>query len=494
MQEQSSTDFHQESVVPVHIMPMSTDGTEDNDNTPDIADMLESTQHTSDLVMPEAQCQTKTTHDQEALSPVRKQPFFLDNAKPLDSDNFPDQPRPGSNQMPGTLANIKHLLTGYGIIVRYNIINKKLEIILPGHSGTTDNMDNVSMTYIISLAVLNGLPLGQVYSYIEALADRNQHNPVAEWITGKPWDGIDRLPEVYATVTTRDDYPLHFKNILIYKWLLSAVAAALMVVSFKARGVLTFQGSQGAGKTSWLLSLVPELLLREAVVKVDHHMDGGNKDSILGAICHWLVEIGELDSSFRKDISRLKGFLTSDYDKIRRPYSRKESEYPRRTVFFASVNTSDFLVDNTGNSRWWTVPVKAINYQHDIDMQQVFSQLAVDFSKGAEWWLNKEEEHELDYRNSEHRSVSVIRERILEIVDLELRGEPNNPAMSSIEVLTDLGYDKPTNPQCKECAGILRELFGEPKKIRGTMKWRIPLRSTKASAHNTPINNDDADF
>lgn len=500
MEEQSSTEFQEEAAGSTTFMSEVIDGAQDN--TPDITDQpetptssvndeLEALPETSDLVVvPEAKGEMKKTYDKEALRSLSNQQFSLDHAKPLDAMTFPDQPRPGSNQMPGTLANIRHLLRGYGILVRYNIINKKLEIILPGHSGTTDNFDNVAMTYIISLAVLNGLPLGQVYPYIEALADRNLYNPVAEHINSKPWDGVDRLPDLYDTVTAQEGYPLHFKNILVYKWLLSAVAAALMPVGFKARGVLTFQGAQGLGKTTWLLSLVPDLLLREAVVKVDHHMDGGNKDSILGAICHWLVEIGELDSSFRKDVSRLKGFLTSDYDKIRRPYSRKESEYPRRTVFFASVNTSDFLVDNTGNSRWWTVPVTSINYQHGIDMQQVFAQLAVDFHNGAEWWLTKDEEFELNYRNSDHRSVSVIRERILEIVDLELKGGSGHPAMSSIQVLTELGYDKPTNPQCKECAGILRELFGEPKKIKGIMKWRVPLRRTKAVAH-TPINNDD---
>ena len=60
-------------------------------------------------------------------------------------------------------------------------------------------------------------------------------------------------------------------------------------------------------------------ILRDAVIKLDHHLDTGNKDSQITAICHWIVEIGELDSSFRKDIARLKGFITSDRDKVRKP-------------------------------------------------------------------------------------------------------------------------------------------------------------------------------
>jgi putative DNA primase/helicase len=434
---------------------------------------------------------TKQKTEEHSVQPAQgNQVSSLDNAPQLDREAFPHQPRSGSSQLPATIPNVAHLLDKYGIQVRYDVIKKKVMIILPGHSGTIDNMDNVSMSYIISLAALNGIPIGQVPAYVEVLADRNMYNPVTNWITSKPWDGKDRLPEIYATITEREDYPPHLKTILIYKWLLSAVAAVLKPSGFKARGVLTLQGPQGVGKTSWLRSLVPDEQLCEMTVKLDHHMDGGNKDSIIAAVTHWLVEIGELDSSFKKDVSRLKGFLTSDCDKLRRPYARTESEYQRRTVFFASVNQSDFLVDMTGNSRWWTIPVTEINYQHDVNMQQLFAQLAEDFGNGKQWWLTRKEEALLDSCNREHHRVSVIRELLMEIVDLDLIGKDGNPAMSASEVLSKLDYLKPTNPQCRECGGILRELFGEPKKIRGIYKWRVPF--SPSMRNNALISNPGA--
>ena len=181
------------------------------------------------------------------------------------------------------------------------------------------------------------------------------------------------------------------------------MAAALKPRGFKSRGVLTLQGEQGIGKTSWGLALISDPMLRETVVKVDHHMDGGNKDSLIGAITHFIVEIGELDSSFRKDMARLKGFLTADSDKVRRPYGRTEAEYPRRTIFFATVNESSFLVDQTGNSRFFTIEVERLNYQHTIEMQQVWAQLYVAFQQGDQWWLTGEEEKQLAQINSRHR-------------------------------------------------------------------------------------------
>lgn len=400
----------------------------------------------------------------------------LENPQPLDSRAFPNQPKKGNNQLPATIANLAYLLMRYGIYVRYNIIRKKLYTILPQSSGTPDNTENVALATIISLANLNDIPVGQIPSFVEVIGDKHQFNPVEKWINSKPWDGIDRLDTFYATLVQHADFPEELKRALMYRWMLSAVAAALKPSGFKARGVLTLQGPQSIGKTSWISALIDYLFLREEVLKLDHHLDAGNKDSLLTAIAHWIVEIGELDSSFKKDIARLKGFLTADRDKVRRPYGRADSEYPRRTVFCATVNEHDFLVDSTGNSRWWTIPVTSINYQHGIDMQQLFAQLAVDFTNDVQWWLTREEEQLLELHNKEHRNVSAIRERVLEALDLSRIHDINLPAMTPTQLLQKLEIKSPTNAQSKECAGVLREFVGESKKIQGYNKWRIPFR------------------
>jgi len=410
--------------------------------------------------------------------------YALDHAARIDPAEFPHGPQGWAQVLPATLPNIAFVLKSYGVTVCYDCIKKKLRIAIPGHTGTTDNADNTAITIIISLVTLNGIAFGQVPAIVEAIGDRNLYNPVADWIHSKAWDGVDRLPALFQTLKEREGYSPQLKRILVYKWLLSAVAAALLPKGFKARGVLTFQGPQGIGKTSWVMSLVSDPVLRDMLIKVDHHLDPHNKDSILGAITHWIVEIGELDSSFRKsDVSRLKGVLTSDADKVRRPYAKTESEYQRRTVFCATVNESNFLVDHTGNTRWWTLALESIDFQHGIDMQQVFAQLAVDFHAGAQWWLTKDEEQLLELHNSDHRSVSLMRERLLRLLDLARINEPGNPSLGTVELLTELGYDRPTNGDTKELTAILREMLGESKKVNGTQKWRIPFNAKAADLH-----------
>ena len=409
---------------------------------------------------------------------------------PVDWATFPDQPTAGGAP-PMTIPNLKHLLDAMGITARYNVVKKKPEITIPGHVGTDENSDNVSLTHVISLVAKCGLSTGQVSSFVAALADANAYNPVADWIDSQPWDGTDRLPEFYATLTETADYPRELKYILVRKWLLSGTAAALMPKGFRNRGVLTLQGSQGLGKTQWVASLVPEGSLRNSVVKLDHHLDAYNKDSIIGAAAHWICEIGELDSSMKRDVARIKGVLTRDSDKVRAPYARTESEYPRRTVFVATVNQSQFLVDDTGNSRFWTIPLTSINHEHKIDMQQLFAQLAVGFRAGEQWWLDADEEAQLEDQNKHHRTTSAIGDRLMSFLDIDRIGEAGLPAKTPTEVLIELGYTHPTNPQMKECAAFLREHCGPPKRINGQNRWRVPVKGEQASRFSEKVQEPD---
>ena len=414
---------------------------------------------------------TQNCHSPIVLGYERHEKAIL----PIPVENFPNKLRSGGG-IPATIENVAYMLTFYGILVQYNVITKKLIVHIPKLLSTVDNADNVAMTHIISLANLNQIPVGQVPDFVMAIADRHQVNPVADWINSKLWDGVDRFPEFYDTLETEVNFPKRLKETLMFRWALSAVAAALKPSGFRCRGILTLQGAQSMGKTTWVSSLVPDAILREQAVKVDHAIDPSDKDSKLTAISHWIVEMGELESSFRKDIDRLKGFVTSDMDKIRRPYARVNSEYPRKTVFVATVNDANFLVDPTGNTRFWTLPLVGLNYTHGIDMQQVFAQLAIHFHRGEPWWLDRDDERELEtFNNANHRTVNVIRELLLSALDLSKIGNEKLPAMTAIEVLTRLEIKQPTDAQLKNCRAILRELLGESKRIRGLNKWYVPF-------------------
>ena len=208
----------------------------------------------------------------------------LDSAQPLDATLFPNPANRENGVLPCTIANIAHLLNSYNITIRYDLIKKSIDISWPGQTSTTENRDAVALTTILSLAALNRISTGQIPSFLEVLADRNPYNPVANWITSKPWDGTDRLTAFANTLTLQHGYESALRDTLIRRWLISAVAAVLRPQGFYCRGILTLQGPQSIGKTSWFRSLVPDALLREKALKLDHHLDVGNKDTLITAI------------------------------------------------------------------------------------------------------------------------------------------------------------------------------------------------------------------
>lgn len=407
--------------------------------------------------------------------------------EPLEPRYFPNPPGFQSRFPPTTIDNVGHVLDAYGVSMSYDVIRKRLRHSFPGLSIAADNADNVALQEIISLCALNNLQSGLVPGYVDAIADRNRVNPIQVWIESKPWDQTDRLKEMQDTLTVREDFPVELRDLLMHRWFRSAAAAAI-APDFRCRGVLTLQGGQSLGKTTWVSALLPPEM-RAEYLKIDHHLDPNSKDSVLTAVSHFIVEIGELDSSLKKDVARLKGFLTSPSDKVRRPYARSDSEYPRRTVFCATVNHANFLVDTTGNSRWWTLPVVAINYDHGIDMQQLFAQMAEEVKAGKPWWLTREEELLLDQQNADHLAVSVIRERLLAHVDRVNQdvGKLDYKMMKPIEVLEMLGFEHPRNVDMKECAEVLRGLFGDSKRSGGFNRWPVPVERLKPLAPRTTV-------
>lgn len=414
-------------------------------------------------------------HALQGLNAVREQINAVlpepanDNWLPLDGSvnrfMFPhmsDQQKPLS-----TWENLEWMLDQYGIKARYNEISKNVVVTIPGRDYGMDSADNCALAEISSLCARNGMPKGDAVDYIKLIGVANRYNPAAEFITSRPWDGVSRIYDLVDTLTTPDDFDRGLVLMIVRRWLISAVAAAMKPTGFWSKGVLVLQGDQSLGKTSWFKSLLPPTM--RDLIKDGATIDPSNKDSVTTAIGHWMVELGELDATFRKaDIARLKSFISSDVDMLRRPYDRLESKYQRRTVFFASVNPKHFLADDTGNVRWWTIPVTDVNYDHDIDTQQLWAEVAQLYRDGERWWLDRDEEAMLEQVNKEHEAIDPVEEMILMRYEWGCDRPAAYAERTATQVLQEIGYDKPNKSQTTHCAGVLRKLTGKPARKSGS--------------------------
>lgn len=382
-------------------------------------------------------------------------------------------PHTSSNGQPlSTIPNLAHMLENYGFTVRYDVIRKDLLIRYPGQCGIADNQRSKAVDTVMSLAALNRLPKSEIQSFLLSVGDNNAVNPVVDFIQSRPWDGRSRFADLMNTIKTRDGYGRELLALLMRRWLVSAVAAAAKPFGFWSKGVLVFQGEQSLGKTAWIRALVPEEL--RDLVKIDATIDPANKDSIISAVSHWLVELGELDGTLRKaDIARLKGFISQDVDQFRRPYGRVEEKFQRRTVFFASVNPEQFLSDDTGNVRFWTVPVVGINHQHGIDMQQLWAEVFGWYQAGERWWLERDEEAMLESANANHQQTDPVQE----LIQSRYGRAPERSLkrhMTATDVLLEMGFDRPTQRQKNDAGQTLRKLFGPPKRTKSGLYFEVP--------------------
>jgi putative DNA primase/helicase len=371
-----------------------------------------------------------------------------------------------------TIENVAEICHRLNITIRYNVISKEEEILIPGAGFSLDNRQNASLSWLMSECAKFRMPVDRVPDYVTYLADQNQYNPVAEWVMSKPWDGRDHLAQLIATVKAKgegsDPRVARMKSAFITRWMISAVAAAFRPHGVSAHGVLVFQGSQYIGKTKWFKSLVPDSL---GLLKDGLLLRPDDRDSVMKCVSNWLVELGEIDATFRKsDVAALKSFLTSDRDVLRRAYARKESAFARRTVFFASVNPKNYLHDETGNRRYWTIECEQLDYNHNVDMQQCWAQVYEQlFVPGESWFLTPDE---LDLLNLHNEDFTVI-DPIEEVITRKLRwSDPDTHWRwtSATDILVTLGRPNCTKTEVTKAGIILRKLNGDRSKRTGAQR------------------------
>jgi hypothetical protein len=379
------------------------------------------------------------------------------------------------------IDNLKEICKRLNVTIRYNVIKKEEEILIPNQKFSIDNEANASFAWILSECAHFNYPTDKVGDFMTYLADQNLYNPVANWVLSKPWDNVSRLNDFYSTIKSvgEDTNPTikTLKQTLIKRWMISAIAAAFNPNGVSAAGVLVLQGAQYVGKTKWFKSLVPpELkLLKDGMI-----LRPDDKDSVKQACSFWLVELGELDATFRKsDIAALKAFITNDSDVLRRPYARKESTFARRTVFFGSVNPRDYLHDPTGNRRYWTIECSHIDHSHNLDMQQVWAEFYQLYKGGEGYYLTADEMAILNTHNEGFTAPDPVEERVYSMLDWEAPQTIWRWIQVS-EVLIECGIDRPTKNEAATAGTLIRKLnIDQSKRVKGRTLMLCPPKLIK---------------
>jgi predicted P-loop ATPase len=217
---------------------------------------------------------------------------------------------------------------------------------------------------------------------IQTVAKDCSFHPVRERLNSLKWDGTKRIDgwlSLYLGVP-----PTPYANAVGSRWLISAVAR-IYEPGVKADCALILEGGQGLMKSTALKAIGEPWF-------TDEIADLGTKDAAMQTRGVWLIEIAELDSMSRAEVSKVKSFISRATDRFRPPYGKRLIESPRQCVFAGSVNQSTYLRDETGGRRFWPVTCTRILID-DLrrDRDQLWAEAVARYRQGEKWWLDTSE-------------------------------------------------------------------------------------------------------
>ncbi|MBF2056267.1 MAG: hypothetical protein IGQ45_03390 [Cyanobacterium sp. T60_A2020_053] len=232
------------------------------------------------------------------------------------------------------------------------------------------------------------------YDLAVMVAKENSYHPVKVYLD-KCDDNFDEIDiKKLSTLLFGTNDPLYDE--MLYRHLIGSVARVYKQ-GCKLDTALILQGKQGIRKSTFFKVLYGDEFFTDSVT-------GTDRDNLLVLHQHWCAELAEFETiTGKKQSGELKAFLSKSVDTFREPYGRSTRTVKRQSVIVGSVNESEFLVDTTGNRRFWVIPVS----QH-IDIEkvkqyrdQIWAQAKKAYLAGEQWHLSYESQKMSDELNKQ---------------------------------------------------------------------------------------------
>lgn len=314
-------------------------------------------------------------------------------------------------QIKSTIQNFNYLCKSYGIKISYDLITKAVL------NSLNIQDENVLSAEVRSLLSLNGISRDVANEYIYAMSRKNTINSFKEIMDNVIWDGQDRLEEFYNSVTVFPEHE-YLKKTYLLSWVKQMLYLGLYEGKRKiARNVMVLKGNQKIGKSTWIKSLLPEHISDTYIG--DNHLDTEKDTQTQKIIKYLIVELPELDKSFKKtDINAFKAFTSSTFDDLNIKYVTHTVKFMRTTSFIGTINEDIFLKDKTGSTRFYVLPVIKMNGYHNIDMLQLYKQI-LETLDWINFELSDEDSEKQRILNEEFEHADEMNELFLESYEVD---------------------------------------------------------------------------
>lgn len=233
---------------------------------------------------------------------------------------------------------------------------------------------------------------------LTAVLTRHSYHPIRDYLNGLTWDGVPRLDRIIIDYMGAEDSELN--RAMSRKHFVAAVARVFNP-GCKYDYCLIMSGAEGIGKST-LLRVMGGKWFNDSITTLE------GKEGMEQLRRAWVVELGELSSIKRSDVEQVKAHLSKQVDIYRAAYARRVLEHPRQCVFCGTTNESLFLKGDTGNRRFWVIPVvaelrKYKEWSEAIrrDRDQLWAEAVHYYKQGEPLYLSEELEAQAKQRQQD---------------------------------------------------------------------------------------------
>jgi hypothetical protein len=288
-------------------------------------------------------------------------------------------------------ANVDKALGMLGLDLRHNVFSMRTTVSEDGREHYLDDASAHHMRFTIEKRFGFRPTKEFFFDYIEEIARRNSHHPVLDYLDGLAWDGVPRLDTWlfdYAGIRGKDADDERSKYYrAVGRLILVAAVRRVRDPGCKFDEIVIFTSNvQGMEKSSALeiLAVRPEWFTDSVSLRAR------DKEAIEQLQGKWIIEVPELVGKTEAAVEHIKSFLSRNTDRARLAYGRLTTEARRQCVFFSTTNEQVFLVDSTGNRRFWPVfEAKFDTEKLKQDVDQLWAEAAAAEAGGESIRLDK---------------------------------------------------------------------------------------------------------
>lgn len=335
---------------------------------------------------------SKPSVPQESLAPASTEsgaavhPPFIEGREPA-RDWMRDLQRNdkgGYKPTPGNIDTILRNASSWRGVLAYDEFSYRILKLRPppfsgGEAGAWDRTDGTKTALWIERVFGFTVKSQVVDEIVRSIAWDARFHAVRAWLDRlEAWDGVERLPSFLADAfgAENSEFTQHVGTGL----LVSAVARVVRP-GCKVDTMVVFEGGQGIGKSTALIELFGQDWYVDVIEPPSH------KDfyiTLQGVLC---VEIGEMQSFARAELTQVKQAITRRNDKFRAPYEAAASDHLRQSVFVGTTNADTYLMDPTGGRRFLPVRCGTVELSYIREnREQLWAEAKVRFERGFRWW------------------------------------------------------------------------------------------------------------